>query len=261
MGIVTLQVIAIAACLGVVRAKQRIYMKSTRHSFLIAFPFMNYVLLLPVLVLTGCATISLSDWQTEYKEINQQSIDFNDNSSVKADYLGKQKKEYIYRVIDSNNQELLFHLPAQKEFDQYVTVHLDNNDNLKPTGNTVIFHFSSNPEQQLVTDTVSDHPKNINIYGKFKDSYHLLAGSGNKIHSIKDTDKIIKYQYSCKEVDFSTGVKQQGDISDIKLGLSATNTTILTLSNLGYIVTYPLDFVTFPLQLFILTSGLERLSH
>jgi hypothetical protein len=187
-------------------------------------------LMLLTLFVSGCASNTLTKWNDTYAARNQRSIEFANNSVVKADYLGKQENDYVYRAKDSHNRVVFFRLPAKNGKDQFVRLQLENRDGSKVTADFALFHFNGDYWRELEIDTISDFPKNVNVYT-----------SGFSYET--------KYQYSCKEGSFRTGVPQ-GVIPDTKLGLSTGVSLILGLRNLGYIVTVPIDIATLPFQVF-----------
>lgn len=215
------------------------------------------------LCLCGCTVLSpstdgLKHSNNNFESWNERQLHFTENSSVKADYLGKHNDAYLYQAVDIKGQEVFFYLPVKNGKTALITLDIPGHSN--KTGKTAKFNFYENNKQpyfkmvdpcksvistETAIDKTSEYPTNVfvNVYVR----YYIrngVDGHAMDFHEIK---------YASKEGNFSNNTKKQ-------TGLSAYDSVVLGARNMGYLITVPIDGVLTvafaPFSLFIPRCGM-----
>ncbi|CAG0958114.1 hypothetical protein [Geobacter sp.] len=185
------------------------------------------IFILTILLLNGCACVTLSDWNKQFEEDHQRAIEFA-ASSVPATYLGKFNEVYVYEVTDLNNQKVIFRLPAKK--DKKVEITLDDHRSYTRPGKPATFYFNN---KDVILDTGSDFPQTVAVYTASLQTGFSYSCKDGEFHN--EIDKSIKEGIKC------------GELHQNCHGLSMFDSSILGLRRTGYLVTATLDIASLPL--------------
>jgi len=187
------------------------------------------IMLLMIINLAGCASITLGKWNEEFEEEHQRSIEF-DKTSIAADYLGKLEGAYVYRTQDSKKQTVVFRLPAKENGE--VIIDLDDSESSISPSKTAMFHFDGTARTQ---ESESDFPQNVKVFtSAFETNFRYSCRDGAFDNTVRNS--------------IGTGIKCDQDEKNCH-GLSSSDSFKLGMRKAGYLVAVPLDVATLPITL------------
>ncbi len=191
--------------------------------------WIKIVLLSLTVFLGGCASIALSDWNEDFESAHQRRIEFA-SASVPAEYLGKIDHAYVYRLLDSKGQEVIFRLPAKNNGE--VEIELHGQSSALNTEKMAMFHINN---KKRLLDKDSEYPLNVDVFTSRRTSSFS--------YSSKDGEFFNEINKSVKQ-----GIKCNRD-GDNCHGLSVGNSMILGARRAGYLLAIPLDVASLPVTL------------